>query len=336
VFIDSLAPAWQEVHQNLLDQCRILIHHEEPFIEEFLVDECEKNGYVVDRISCRSALANELMADDYDLLLTDLGVLADSERTFADANLVHGMGDSGRWMVVAGTADQGVVGAALAAGAVEVTTHPFEYREYLNQRIRDLIQDRTATRMMKLVTRYLRDVIADSEQDVARRIEAQLMGFKHSLDARASVVVYDSDENAYPLAATLTRAGIRADIAGAPAALLETVARGRGPLVVVASTGEKLSPLLTKQLLRSGADLRILALQGPYAAVLEDVDEICAPVAEGISTLVARVRRLVRRARRSRLYMHLVSTLVNEAAELRPLLSRDFVFASDSALVRAS
>jgi hypothetical protein len=58
---------------------------------------------------------------------------------------------------------------------------------------------------------------------------------------------------------------------------------------------------------------------------------------EGISALVARVRRLVARSRRHRLYLHLVGTLYHAAKRANPELADDLVLAQvedDAAYIR--
>jgi FixJ family two-component response regulator len=168
-------------------------------------------------------------------------------------------------------------------------------------------------------------------------LSRELIAFKIELGRRTQVLIADHDTRASDqLEAELRTDSVSAIIAEERTEILSLVGRTDGPLAVVLAL-ETARPIdLISELREKDPQIEILATaaRGNLRVALEAVKSGAADyvlrASEGSAPISVRIKRLVRRARRHRLYMHLVATLYRAAKEANPNLADGLIFAAGS------
>ncbi|RMG17115.1 MAG: response regulator [Deltaproteobacteria bacterium] len=320
VLFERLSTAWEAFQRQARASIRILVVDDEAVVCQILSELFGMEGYQVDSAYSIAEARRRLATGRYDLMIVDKN-LPDGSGLELIRSREAGTPYVPSVVITAYPTAETVV-EALTAGASDYLAKPFEEMEHVRARVQSLIDRRLARRLNDRMVQDLTQVLSQGGADrrTVAEIARQLFAFKRDLNARPAVLVVEDDLSvADVIRASLKEAKFRAEVAThlAPAKIWLT--RHDGPLTALLSVElpeamtvirelKQTDPLL-EVVVTSGSTDTDLALQAVAAGA---ADYVLRPF-EGIEVLRARMQRAIARARRRRLYLHLIATLYRAA-----------------------
>jgi len=333
--LEKLAPAWREFHHKLLAQTRILVVDDEEIICELLSTLLTAEGFSV-RTALTTARAWEILSSErIDLAVVDKNLPDESGLT-----LIRRIGSEGLAVpsvLITGYASSETVAEALDAGAQDYISKPFDNIQHLVARLRSVIDRRISRLLFDVMINDLTCAVQGGamESKTYTDLSRALIAFKMELGRRTQVLIADRDTRASDeLDLALRADSVSSIITEEQSEMVSLVGRDDGPLAVVLAL-ELPGPIdLITELRKKDSQIEILAtaargnLRTALEAVRAGAADYVLRASEGSAPISVRIKRLVRRARRHRLYMHLVATLYRAAKEANPSLADGLIFAA--------
>ncbi len=345
MYLQALAPVWRDLYRQLVTQTQVLVIDDEPEIAALLENILSSEGYTVSyALSAEDAMQMLGEGARYDLAIVDHHLPGKSGIEFI--RTIREAGVQLPCMLATGSPTTQIIAGALSAGAADYLAKPFGDIQHMLSRIRTVV-DRTATKLLfDVIVRDLTDMVEaggiDDEQ--VKALSRELFAFKTALSARPQAIIFDDDElEAETLAMALKQMRVLTIVARSPDELFGAIRRTNGPLAVVLALEVPNATLTIKRVRREDPQVEVLAtaqvgnLEAALSAVTAGAADFVLRGQEGMNALANRVRRLVRRGRRHRLYLHLVGTLYSHAKRANPDLADDLVLAraeEDAAYIR--
>jgi len=321
MILDRLGEAWGQYKSGLEKELRVLVIDDEAVIGKILRELLEEEGFWVETVLDAEEAWRRLESRAYDLLIVDKNLPGRS-----GLDLIKQVQDAGidvPSIVITGYASVEGINKALMHGASDYIQKPFHLPKVLH-RIKAVIERRVAERVYSLIIHDLSHAVKSSGEDkqMVHAVAVALAAFKAELAERPSVLVV---EPTAAVAELTVGAVIMQDLSVAECQTLEQakaqLQQPAGPLVAVVNlklgdvggfirTVRAQDPQIEFFVTSTGADI-----ESAQAVLEAGAADFFERTVEGIDVLQIRVARLVRRARRQRLYNHLIATLLREAEE---------------------
>ena len=340
MFLEKLAPAWRDFQQKLLAHTCVLVVDDEPVIQELLSELLTGEGFTVRRADNATEAWVELTTSRIDLAVIDKNLPDESGlsiiRRIRDENLAVPT------VLITGYATTETVAEALDAGASDYISKPFDDISHLMTRIRGVLDRRITQLLFDIMVRDLTRAASQGEQveeaNAYSALSRELLAFKLGLGRRTQIIIIDEDDGAADeLSRAMQATGVSSIIAENQAELLGIVGTADGPLVVALALELPRATELIAALRARDPQIEILAtairgnLRQALTAVSSGAADYALRATEGEAALSARLLRLLQRARRHRLYLHLIATLYRAAKAANPDLAEDIIFAAPGA-----
>ncbi len=320
MFFDRLGAGWLAFQSKVRASMRILVVDDEPSVCLLISELMKSEGYSVDTAASIDEASRLLESVSFHLFVLDKNLPDGSGIDLLKRR--REAGDETPAVVITGYPSAETVMDALTAGASDYISKPFDDVSLVSKRLESVVSAHVAR---QLNDRMVKDLAAALEaggkdQEQVARIAERLFRYKRELAERASVlVVEDNLAVAEVVRRALLDARLAVEVATDLRASTAWVQRGDGPLSALVSVDltealpmvselRRLDPLLEMVVTTGSTDVD-LALGAVSAGA---ADYVVRPF-EGIEVLKSRVQRAVARARRRRLYLHLIATLYHEA-----------------------
>lgn len=335
MYLEKLAPAWREFHHKLLSQTSILVVDDEEIICELLGELLGREGFTIRTAHSTGEAWQILVRERIDLAVVDKNLPDESGlsliRRIRDEKLAVPS------VLITGYASAETVAEALDAGASDYISKPFDDIKHLVARLRGVIDRQISRLLFDVMIQDLTCAVQGGaiESQTYADLSRELIAFKLALSRRPQVLIVDSVADAADhLEAALRRDGLSAIITDRRDEALSLISEDDGPLVAVVGLQVSEPIELIRDIRRRDRQIEILAtsargsLEMALAAVTAGAADYALRDAEGPAPLTVRVKRLLRRARRHRLYLHLIATLYRAAKEANPDLADGLIFAA--------
>ena len=319
MLLDRLAPAWERFQEAARAAVRILVVDDEAPVRLVLVELLGAAGYAVDQAESLAA-ARAALAGPYDLVVVDKNLPDGS-----GLDLVSELTDAGRripCLVITGYPSAATVVDALTAGAVDYLSKPFDEVTHVLARVESVIDRRLADRLNGRMVRDLAAALGGDKTDrhTVAEVGRQLFAFKRGLGRRPAVLVVEEvPAVAEVVRRTLEAARLNTEVVAGLDAARAWLARPDGPLTALVSVDISASLSLVRDLRAADPLLEVVVTSGAAdteialgAVAMGAADYVLRPF-EGVEVLRSRMQRAVARARRRRLYLHLLATLYRAA-----------------------
>ncbi len=322
VLLERLSTAWEAFQRRARASIRILVVDDEAIIGETLQALLEPEGYAVDTALTLSEAAARLATGAYDLMIVDKNLPDGS-----GLDLVRDAGTRFPYvpsMVMTAYPTAETVVEALTAGAADYLAKPFEEMDHVRSRVQALVDRRLSRRLTDRMVRDLTEVLSVGGQDQRRvaAIARRLFAFKKDLNARPAVLVVEDDLSvAEVIRGALREVNFRTEVATHLAPAKMWLSRPDGPLTALVSVELPEAMDVIRNLRRTDPLIEVVVTSGSadvdlaLAAVSAGASDYVIRPFEGVEVLSARMQRVVARARRRRLHLHLIATLYNAARE---------------------
>ena len=319
MLLDRLAPAWERFQEAARAAVRILVVDDEAAIRQVLVELLGSAGYAVDEAEHLGA-ARAALEGPYDLVVVDKNLPDGS-----GLDLVSELTEARRripCLVITGYPSAATVVDALTAGAVDYLAKPFDDVTHVLARVESVINRRLADQLNGRMVRDLSAALGGekTERRTVAEVSRQLFAFKRGLGRRPGVLVVEEvPAVAEVVRRTLEAARLNVEVVGDLAAARAWLARPDGPLTALVSVDIPASLPLVRDLRAADPLLEVVVTSGAAdteialgAVAMGATDYVLRPF-EGVEVLRSRMQRAVARARRRRLYLHLLATLYRAA-----------------------
>jgi DNA-binding response OmpR family regulator len=331
MLLDALAPAWEDFKKRVMTNPRILVVDDEPAVCTILSELLSMNGFNVDTTPTAEEAWERIQKTRYDLLLTDKNLPGESGLELIDR--VRGASIALPAILITGYPSAETVADVLGRGALDYLTKPFELnhvlarvRAVLDRRMNGLLFDRIVADLAQAV----KSAGAVREATLAA-LEEELSTFRVVLGSGPKVLLLDDAASSAPeIQHALEDAQLFTVVEDAASAL-RWVAEPGGPLVVAFSLARHGAIELVRTLRRADPQLEILVvmdepdLARSLSAMSAGASDFVLLRPDGASMLTTRVRRLLARGRRTRLYLHLLASLYREARRVDHALAERVV-----------
>ncbi len=318
---EDLGLQWNEHYARLRAQSRVLIVDGDQTAREIIEQLLFGEGYRVEKSATLSDAWVRLGSGSFDLLMIEKELTDGS-----GMDLVTRMREKGieiPFVICTSFPSVSGMSKAIGAGASDYIAKPFADLSRLLARLQSLLEVRITERLYTRISGDLASLVprgTGHDDAELTRIRARLFDFKRSLATRPSTLILESSGAAAELAQNaLTAAGISSEAVTSFDVARERLRNADGPLSAVVSLkipgavdflGEcrRLDPLIEIVATTSSpeVDLALAAIEAGAADVFYRSDET-------MDALQVRVKRAVKRSRRQRLHINLVSTLWQEA-----------------------
>lgn len=332
VYLDELAPSWRDFQRRQLAQARVLVVDDDPGVCGLLCRLLEREGFTVGVTDTVADAWTRLSSEPCDLALIDAHLADDSGLELVEK--VRSAALETECVLITGYATAETVDRALALGAADYLTKPIEGTAHFVGRIRAVLDRRITTLLFDVILGDLSKAVHGGQMEprAYMKLHQDLLAFQIELGRRWQVLLVDVDpERAEARRAVLAASRLAARVAS-PGEAQATVA-GPGALVAVVALESPGALEHIDTLHAADEQLEVLAcadsalLETALAAVDAGAADFALLGREGSRALATRVQRLLRRARRHRLYLHLVTCLDRAAREVDPSLADDLIFA---------
>ena len=322
MLLERLSTAWEAFQRRARASIRILVVDDEAVIREILAALLEPEGYAVDTAGTLEDAAARLGAGGYDLMIVDKNLPDGS-----GLDLVRGAGTRFPYvpsMVMTAYPTAETVVEALTAGAADYLAKPFEEMDHVLSRVQALLDRRLSRRLTDRMVRDLTEVLSVGGQDQRRvaAIARRLFAFKKELNARPAVLIVEDDLSvAEVIRGALREVNFRTEVATHLAPAKMWLSRPDGPLTALVSVELPEAMDVIRDLRETDPLIEVVVTSGSadvdlaLAAVSAGASDYVIRPFEGVEVLRARMQRVVSRARRRRLHLHLIATLYSAAHE---------------------
>ncbi len=315
MLFDRLGADWR-VYKDTLSQLHALVVDDEPVITTVLEDLLGDEGFAVDAAFDAEAGWRLIKSNAYDLLVTDknlpgmsgLDLIALIRQENLDLPTV----------MITGYASAESVSEALKHGAADYIQKPFPDIRHVVRRLKSVVDQRVADKFYSRIASDLTTAMATTgeDKDQIQELARELFAFKKRLSERPSVLLVEPGDAELTMAsAALNSCGITAELCRNLDEAAERLSKPGGPLTAVinlhlpkatdfVAEARRWDPLLEVLITSAKADLG-LSLKALAAGAVDFVNRS----AEGMDVWKVRVSRLVDRARRQRLQVHLITSL---------------------------
>jgi CheY-like chemotaxis protein len=319
---DGLGRTWRSHLTALRGSVRVLVVDDEPMVHEVVAEILADAGWQVEVAESAESAWERIQAGNFDLLVTDKNLPGMSGVDLIGR--VQAAGLKLPSLVITGYASVESISHALAAGAVDYLSKPFEDVTHLQRRAAAIVERGLYTRLYQ---RVVDDLVArlrgrGAHRERVRRLGQELFAHKAVLGSRPDLLlVAPAGRETEVLAAELRRAELNLTLAHTREDGLLALADGTGPLTAVVSLRLRLPAALIAELCHADPLLQVVAttssprLDDALAAVAAGASDYFIQAVESPAALVARVRRALETSRRDRLYLQLIAVLHREAAE---------------------
>ena len=335
MYLQTLAPSWREFHRRLLAHARILVVDDDPGIVDLLARIVRREGFTVDVASSVSEAMQCIGDQPFDLLLVDDHLTDESGLELIAKIEAAQLGIPA--ILVTAYATPEAIDKAMSVGASDYITKPIDSIGHLVSRIRSVLDRRITTLLFDVMVNDLTKAVHSGgmESRVFAQLSQTLLQKKVSLGQRTNCVLIDPDDER----ATARFESLRARqpssirVASVKEAIAE-LGTTKAPLVALVSLEAPGSLDSIAEVHAFDPKLEIICcaestdLETSLAAIDAGAADFALLGAEGDRPLGQRVERLVRRARRHRLFLHLIRTLHEAARAVNPGLADDLFFAT--------
>jgi DNA-binding response OmpR family regulator/Tfp pilus assembly protein PilZ len=320
MLFDRLGPTWEAFQAEARASIRILVVDDEPSVCLLLSELLSSQGFTVEAAATVAEATEALHSGDHALIVLDKNLPDGSGIDLLRS--LRAAGNEVPVVIITGYPSAETLVDALTMGAADYLSKPFDDLDHVSSRLGSVIDARIARHLNDRMVRDLAEVLEAEGADRVRvaRIADRLFAHKRELAARASVlVVEDNPAVAEVIRRTLESVRLRTEWATDLGAARDWLARLDGPLTALVSVDlpealETVASLraqdpLLEVVVTTGSTEVDLAL----GAVSAGATDYVVRTFEGIDVLRGRMQRAVGRARRRRLYLHLIATLYREA-----------------------
>ncbi len=328
--LDELVPGWQAFRARLLQQARILVVDDEAPVRAVLREFFAEDGFTVDTAESAEEAWQRIGTTRYDLLVTDKNLPGESGidliRRVTAAKLALPS------MLITGYPSPETISEALLVGASDYLAKPFDM-VHVQSRARTLL-DRTLSALV--FDRILRDLATllqppRSGGELFADLKGELGASQRTIDEALSVVLLDDLLfDLLALTRQLTAAGLRAKVHSAEAAL-ELVVSASPPHAVVVDLARPEALALILALRTANPQVEVLAVTQEVdivralGAVQAGAADFVLIGVDDLAMITTRIRRIVARSRRRRMYLNLIAALHRRAVTSDPLLAGHFL-----------
>ncbi len=321
--LDRLGPAWAALQTELRARVRALVVDDEAVVRELLTSVLEMSGYTAESVETAEAALEAVRAGRFDLLVTDKN-LPGHDGVDLIAQL-RAEGFDLPAVLVTGYPSPETISAALARGAADYITKPFDDVGHVQKRIESVVEQHRAGILFDRIVQDLKDVVAaeGAGAEVIGQVARALFAFKQALAARPDVLVVEPDPRLARLTSLfLGGAGLKVVRPSEVRSVRAWVEAADGPLSVFLSLDVPDAVDLVRDLAHRDLEVEIV-VSGRASQPDEAIEAVAAGASdfvlgaqEGLDLLAARVKRAAARARKHRLYLHLLATLYQAGQSL--------------------
>lgn len=313
---------WRRFYDALRASTRILVVDDEPLVYEVVEAILDGAGFKVEVAETAEDAWALIQCNDYGLLVTDKNLPG-----MSGVDLVAKIKSAGLdlpSLVITGYASVESISNALAAGASDYVTKPFDNIEHVRKRATSIIERNL---LIKLYERIVADLTASvmesgAQSESVQRIGRELFAFKKSLGERPDLLYVDVDSGSKPeLVDFLEAAGHSVCVEHDKDAAIACLSEPDGPLAALVSLQLRFPVALVADLRHWDPLLHVIVtskspnLADALAAVEAGASDFFIQSVERLEALEVRVRRAVETSRRARLYLQLIGILQREAIE---------------------
>jgi CheY-like chemotaxis protein len=320
---DDIEQGWRLYYEELKSSVRVLVVDDEPVVYEVVEAIFKDVGWQV-TISVTAEDAWEIIRQQsFDLLVTDKNLPGMSGVELISKTRAEGI--SLPALVITGYASVESISNALAAGASDYVTKPFDDIEHIVKRASSIIEKNLLTRLYDRIVKDLTGIISSSggEKERVQRIGNQLLAAKKALNLRSDlmIVASDNDETA-GLSSVFKRAGHSVRVESSKAGALEALSKPDSPLAAVLNLQSEFPADLVAELRQADPMLNVVVtsaspkLVNALAAVEAGASDFFIKAVERTEALEVRVRRAVGNSHKARLYLHLIAILHREVSDV--------------------
>ena len=321
--LDRLGPAWAALQTELRARVRALVVDDEAVVRELLTSVLEMSGYTAEAVESAEAALEAVRDRPFDLLVTDKN-LPGHDGVDLIAQL-RAEGFDLPAVLVTGYPSPETISAALARGAADYITKPFDDVGHVQKRIESVVEQHRAGILFERIVQDLKDVVAaeGAGAEVIGQVARALFAFKQALAARPDVLVVEPDPRLARLTSLfLGGSGLKVVRPSEARPVRAWVEAADGPLAVFLSLDVPDAVDLVRDLAHRDLEVEIV-VSGRASQPDEAIEAVAAGASdfvlgaqEGLDLLAARVKRAAARARKHRLYLHLLATLYQAGQSL--------------------
>jgi two-component system response regulator MtrA len=317
--LDSFGSRWQELAEQLTEHVTVLIVDDEPLVAELLGSVVEDSGWRFEIVDDAEAALTRARGGDYDLIIVDKNLPGHD-----GIDLIGQLAREGNQtpcVLVTGFPSTETISRALAEGAVDYISKPFDVVGHLQKRLTSIVDQR---RQARVVAQMVRDLSAmttapDVDELQVRELGMELFAHKQQLAERPDALILDVEQGlAEQIGRVLERSGVRVVYAEADAL---AAVRDKSPMCVFVTLDVPGAANVVEQVRGYDPALGVIvsgsgrALADALASVKAGATDFVLGSIEGPDVLVRRVKRAVARARKLKLQQRLVTLLARVAAE---------------------
>ncbi|MBN2495807.1 MAG: response regulator [Deltaproteobacteria bacterium] len=318
---EGVGRKWRQYYDSLRASIKVLVVDDEPVVYRVLEAIMEGAGFAVEVAESAEQALEMIERRSYGLMITDKnlpgmsGVDLIARLKETKTNLPS--------LVVTGYASVESIASALAAGASDYVTKPFDI-EHVRKRATSIIDRNLLTRLYDRIVADLTDSFMESgdQRERVQRIGRELFAFKNSLRKRPDVQVVAAESGPeMELAEYLRGAGHTVTVEHAKEAAVANLGGDQSPIASLVSLQVRYPVSLVADLRRWDPLINVVVTsQSPnlldaLAAVEAGATDFFIQSVERPEALEVRVRRAIETSRRDRLYLKLIGILQREAAE---------------------
>ncbi len=325
MYFERLSTGWLSFQAQERASARVLVVDDEPSVRLLIFELMSAQGYSVDQGESIAEAEALLGSRSYQLLVIDKNLPDGSGIELLES--LREAGNETPAVIITGYPSAETIMEALSSGASDYISKPFQDVSLVLKRLESIIDARMARRLNDRMVQDLSKALEAKgpDHDQVERVAKQLFEHKRALGERISVlVVEDNLAVAEVVRKALVEAKLTVEVATNIKAATAWAQRGDGPLAALLSVDLSRALSMIEELRRVDELLEIVVTTGSTdvelalgAITAGAADYVLRPF-EGIAVLRSRMKRAVARARRRRLYLHLISTLYQEAKRAGP------------------
>ncbi len=312
---------WRRYYDELRANAKVLVVDDEPLVYEVVEAILDSAGFEVEVAESAEEAWEKIQRQSYGLLITDKnlpgmsGVDLIALLKASEVDLPS--------LVITGYASVESIANALAAGASDYVTKPFDDIAHVRKRATSIIERGLLTKLYDRIVADLTTSVMESgdQRERVQRIGRELFAFKDDLNQRPDLLVVAAESGPnLDLAEFLRGAGHSVRVEHAKEAAVASLGGPESPMAALVSLQVRFPVALVSDLRRWDPLLNVVVtskspnLNDALAAVEAGASDFFIQSVERPEALEVRVRRAVETSRRSRLYLKLIAILQREAA----------------------
>jgi DNA-binding response OmpR family regulator len=299
--------------------CRFV--DDEPLVSELLGSVVEDAGWRFESAGTAEAALDHARSKAYDLIIVDKN-LPGHDGVDLIGQLMR-EGNDAPCVLVTGFPSAETISRALAQGAVDYITKPFDEIEHLQKRLSSIVDQRRQTRVVGQMVRDLSEIAEGSGADTerVRGLGMELFAQKQKLASRPDLLIHHVERGlAEQVGRLLVRAGI--SVVYPEGDDLPATVKAQSPMCVFLNLEVPGSAALVERLHGEDPAMAVLVsgrenqLDDALGAVRAGAIDFVLGAMEGPDVLVRRVRRAAARARKVKLQQRLVTLLHRVSLDL--------------------